>query len=71
MEELAGPAGVDGAAPDAGTGGPWAGYDEQTVKEITGRIADLDDDARAGVREYEQAHKKRAGVLKAAKRSAA
>jgi diacylglycerol O-acyltransferase / wax synthase len=65
MEELAVAAGV------GGNGAPWAGYDDQTVKEITTRIADLGDDARAGVREYEQAHKKRAGVLKAAKRSAA
>jgi hypothetical protein len=66
---------VDGAGSSTGSGSgsgqAWAGYDQQTVKEITSHIADLDDDARADVRQYEQAHKKRAGVIKAAKRSAA
>jgi diacylglycerol O-acyltransferase len=66
MAELAAAAGVGGD----GSAEPWAGYDEHTVKEITSRIADLDDDARAGVRAYEEANKKRAGVIKAAGRSA-
>jgi diacylglycerol O-acyltransferase len=66
MQELADAAGVGGDSAE-----PWKGYDEQTVKEITTRIADLDDDARASVRAYEEKNKKRAGVVKAAKRSAA
>jgi hypothetical protein len=75
LAELAAAAGVTLTAPapaDAGpaAGEPWNGYDGQTVKEITSRIAKLDDDERARVRAYEEAHKGRAGVVKAAKRSA-
>jgi hypothetical protein len=75
LAELAAAAGVElsAAAPaDAGADGaaPWKGYDDQTVKEIRTRIAGLDDEERARVRAYEESHKARAGVIKAAKRRA-
>ncbi len=51
---------------------PWPGYDELTVEEIQAVVAQLDDEARAGqIREYERAHKDRAGVLEALERSPA
>ena len=47
---------------------PWAGYDELTVAEVRSALADDDDDRVKQVREYERAHKNRAGVLDAAER---
>ena len=45
---------------------PWAGYDEQTVAEIRRRLDNAPEDQAKAVREYERAHKDRAGVLGAA-----
>jgi ferritin-like metal-binding protein YciE len=47
---------------------PWSGYDEQTVEEITRTLSDADDARAQAVRDYERAHKSRAGVLSAAER---
>ena len=55
----------------ARTGEPWAGYDAQTADQIRERLADADDDLARAVRDYEGAHKKRAGVLDAARRELA
>lgn len=49
---------------------PWAGYDEMNADEITKRLSDGDDDQAREVREYEQRHKNRSGVLQAAERQA-
>jgi ferritin-like metal-binding protein YciE len=47
---------------------PWAGYDELTATEVQTVLAEGDAERVKGVRAYEQAHKNRAGVLKAAER---
>jgi ferritin-like metal-binding protein YciE len=47
---------------------PWAGYDDQNVEEITRALSDADDARAKAVRDYERAHKGRAGVLSAAER---
>jgi ferritin-like metal-binding protein YciE len=47
---------------------PWPGYDEQNVSEITAALREADADLVEQVREYEQAHKNRASVLKATER---
>jgi len=47
---------------------PWTGYDDQSVSDVTGRLADADAGLRRRVLEYERAHKDRAGVLRAAGR---
>ncbi len=47
---------------------PWAGYDELTVAEVRSALGEADDDRVKQVREYERAHKNRAGVLDAAER---
>jgi ferritin-like metal-binding protein YciE len=47
---------------------PWAGYDELNVNEIRSALGEADDDRVKQVREYERAHKNRAGVLDAAER---
>jgi ferritin-like metal-binding protein YciE len=47
---------------------PWPGYDEQNVSEITAELREADADLVEQVRAYEQAHKKRASVLKATER---
>jgi hypothetical protein len=45
---------------------PWPGYDELTVEEIQAVIAQSDDETlKRNTREYEHAHKDRAGVLRA------
>ena len=44
---------------------PWSGYDEQSVREITARLAGRDATTTSKVRTYEIAHKDRAGVLDA------
>jgi ferritin-like metal-binding protein YciE len=55
----------------ARTGEPWAGYDSQTAEQIRARLAKADDDQARAVRDYERAHRKRAGVLEAARRELA
>lgn len=47
---------------------PWAGYDEMSVADITRRLNDGTDSDAENVRGYEQQHKNRAGVLRAADR---
>jgi ferritin-like metal-binding protein YciE len=47
---------------------PWSGYDDQTVDEIRSRLGKADDAAARAVRDYERAHKDRAGVIEAARR---
>jgi ferritin-like metal-binding protein YciE len=47
---------------------PWAGYDELTATEVQAVLAESDEQRVKGVRAYEQAHKDRAGVLKATER---
>jgi ferritin-like metal-binding protein YciE len=47
---------------------PWPGYDEQNVDDIRTAVGAADDDTARKVREYERAHKSRAGVLEAAQR---
>ena len=47
---------------------PWAGYDELTVADVRSALGEADDDRVKQVREYERAHKNRAGVLEAAER---
>jgi ferritin-like metal-binding protein YciE len=47
---------------------PWAGYDELTAAEVHAVLSEGDDDRAKQVREYERAHKNRAGVLQAAER---
>ena len=42
---------------------PLPGYDELTVPELTARLGELDDAGRERVREYEQTHRARKGVL--------
>ena len=47
---------------------PWAGYDELTATEVQAVLSEGDDERAKQVREYERAHKNRAGVLQAAER---
>jgi ferritin-like metal-binding protein YciE len=47
---------------------PWTGFDDQNVEGITRRLSDADDATAKAVRDYERAHKSRAGVLSAAER---
>jgi ferritin-like metal-binding protein YciE len=47
---------------------PWPGYDEQSVAEIRSALAGADEARTTAVREYERAHKDRAGVLGATER---
>jgi len=47
---------------------PWSGYDGQNVDEIRSRLDKADDATAKAVREYERAHKSRAGVIEAAGR---
>ncbi len=47
---------------------PWPGYDELTVGEVQAVLSEGDDERAGQVREYERAHKNRAGVLKTAER---
>ena len=50
---------------------PWTGYDELTASEVQAVLSEGDDDRAEQVREYERAHKNRAGVLRAAERELA
>ena len=47
------------------TSEPWGGYDAQNVAEIRSRLERAPEDQAKSVREYERAHKDRAGVLEA------
>ena len=51
---------------------PWAGYDKQSAEQIRTAVGETDDKERAGaVRDYERAHKNRAGVQDAVQRELA
>jgi ferritin-like metal-binding protein YciE len=47
---------------------PWPGYDELSVSEVRAVLGEGDDERVKQVREYERAHKNRAGVVEAAER---
>jgi ferritin-like metal-binding protein YciE len=50
---------------------PWAGYDEQTVDEIRDALGKADEATARAARDYERAHKQRAGVIEATERELA
>jgi ferritin-like metal-binding protein YciE len=50
------------------TSEPWQGYDELTVDELRSALADADESRARAAREYERAHKNRAGVIAATER---
>jgi ferritin-like metal-binding protein YciE len=50
---------------------PWPGYDELTVDDIRSALAGAPDSRVRTAREYERAHKSRAGVLEATERELA
>ena len=50
---------------------PWAGYDELSVDELRSALADADESRARAAREYERAHKNRAGVIAATDRELA
>ena len=50
---------------------PWAGYDEQTVDQVRTALGKADEATPKAARDYERAHKNRAGVLEAAERELA
>lgn len=47
---------------------PWPGYDRLSVEQLRKRLADLDENDRDAVREYERRHKNRRGVLEETER---
>ena len=47
---------------------PWAGYDEQSVDAVTGKLDEVDGETARQVKRYERDHKDRAGVIQAAER---
>jgi ferritin-like metal-binding protein YciE len=47
---------------------PWTGYDELTVDELRRALADADEGRARAARDYERAHKNRAGVIAATER---
>ncbi len=53
------------------TSEPWAGYDELTVDELRSALAQADESRARKAREYEKAHKNRAGVIEATERELA
>jgi ferritin-like metal-binding protein YciE len=53
------------------TSEPWAGYDELTVDQIRTALASAGEQRTKATRDYERAHKNRAGVLEAAERELA
>ena len=61
----------DRAHPHAARNEPWAGYDEQTVEEIRTALGGAATTASKAARDYERAHKNRAGVLEVADRELA
>ncbi len=50
---------------------PWSGYDDLTVSEVRSALAGAADSRVRAAREYERAHKNRAGVLEATERELA
>ena len=50
---------------------PWSGYDELTVEEIRTVLGSADDNRAKAARDYERAHRNRAGVLEVADRELA
>jgi ferritin-like metal-binding protein YciE len=50
---------------------PWPGYDELTVEELRSALADADEERARAARDYERAHKNRAGVIAATERQLA
>ena len=50
---------------------PWTGYDELSVDELRSALADADESRARAAREYERAHKNRAGVIAATDRELA
>ena len=50
---------------------PWAGYDELGVDELRSALADADESRARAARDYERAHKNRAGVIAATDRELA
>ncbi len=59
-----------GQTPGSQTGAsqPWSGYDEQTAAQVRETLADADARQARTVRDYERAHRNRAGVIQAAER---
>ena len=51
------------------TSEPWTGYDELTVDELRSALAQADERRVRAAREYERAHKNRAGVIAATERA--
>jgi ferritin-like metal-binding protein YciE len=47
---------------------PWTGYDDQNVDELQKRLSGADERRAKAVRDYERAHKNRAGVIEATER---
>jgi len=47
---------------------PFAGYDDQTAREIAQRVRDADEATARRVREYEGRHQRRVEVLESAQR---
>jgi ferritin-like metal-binding protein YciE len=50
------------------TSEPWPGYDELNVDELRRTLADADERSARAARDYERAHKNRAGVIAATER---
>jgi ferritin-like metal-binding protein YciE len=50
---------------------PWPGYDELTVDELRAALAEADESRARAARDYERAHKNRAGVIAATERELA
>jgi ferritin-like metal-binding protein YciE len=50
---------------------PWPGYDDLTVDELRGALAEADERRARAARDYERAHKNRAGVIAATDRELA
>ena len=50
------------------TSEPWPGYDEMSVDELRRALADADERRARAARDYERAHKNRAGVIGATER---
>ena len=53
------------------TSEPWPGYDKLTVDELNSALAKADERRARAARDYERAHKNRAGVIAATERELA
>ena len=53
------------------TSEPWPGYDELNVDELSSELGKADGERVRAAREYERAHKNRAGVIAATEREPA